>query len=225
MPGRDEQTLAEFEATIGVLAVIVLQVVLSLVSEERGWTLWSLPWWTWLTTIAPLAGLVAALVWHRRLRPEQLGKRRKIALTLLGLVGLANALTLVALIGSIASGQEHSGGQLLFKGAVVWLTNVIAFGLAFWELDRGGPVRRVRHESYPPWPDFQFPQMEDEKLTEPSWQPRLFDYVYIAFTNAFAFSPTDAMPLTRRAKMLMLLGSAVSAVTVLLVAARAVNIF
>jgi hypothetical protein len=88
--------------------------------------------------------------------------------------------------------------------------------------DRGGPVRR--REPDPPLPDFQFPQMENPQLAAPGWHPRLFDYMYVSFTNAIAFSPTDAMPLTRWAKALMLVEAAASAVTVVLVAARAVNI-
>jgi hypothetical protein len=90
-------------------------------------------------------------------------------------------------------------------------------------IDRGGPVRR--QEPKPPPPDFQFPQMENPDLAAPGWQPHLVDYVYVAFTNALAFSPTDSMPLSRRAKLLMLFESALSALTILLVAARAVNIF
>ena len=81
-----------------------------------------------------------------------------------------------------------------------------------------------RREQDPPPPDCQFPQMENPQLAEPGWHPRLFDYVYISFTNAIAFSPTDAMPLTRSAKVLMTIESAASAITVLVVAARAVNI-
>jgi uncharacterized membrane protein len=105
----------------------------------------------------------------------------------------------------------------------VWATNTIVFALWFWGVDRGGPIRRIR--ANPPPPDFQFPQMENPQLAEPGWSPRLFDYVYVSFTNSIAFSPTDAMPLTRRAKLLMLAESGVSSVTILLVAARAVNIF
>jgi hypothetical protein len=100
---------------------------------------------------------------------------------------------------------------------------VIAYGLWFWGLDRGGPVRRQQPD--PPLPDFQFPQMENPTLAAPGWHPRLFDYIYVSFTNSIAFSPTDSMPLTTRAKMLMFSESAVSAVSILLVAARAVNIF
>ena len=105
----------------------------------------------------------------------------------------------------------------------VWGTNTISFALWFWAVDRGGPVRRFRPN--PPPPDFQFPQMENPQLAEPGWAPHFFDYVYVSFTNSIAFSPTDAMPLTRRAKLMMLAESSVSSVTILLVAARAVNIF
>ena len=101
---------------------------------------------------------------------------------------------------------------------------MIAFGLIYWELDRGGPVRRRLPD--PPHADFQFPQMEngDRDYIDPAWRPQVLDYVYIAFTNAIAFSPTDAMPLSRRAKGIMLAESALSATTLLLVAARAVNV-
>jgi hypothetical protein len=142
---------------------------------------------------------------------------------LLACVSAANALALVALIGSLLSGQEKSGPELLLKAVTVWGTNVMAFGLWFWGFDRGGPIRR--REAVPPPPDFQFPQLENPQLAQPGWYPRLLDYVYISFTNSIAFSPTDAMPLTRWAKLLMLAESAISAVTVLLVAARSVNIF
>ena len=105
----------------------------------------------------------------------------------------------------------------------VWSTNVITYGLWYWAFDRGGPVRRLQPN--PPSPDFQFPQMENPELAAPGWQPELLDYIYVSFTNSIAFSPTDAMPLSRRAKLAMLSESAISALTVLLVAARAVNIF
>ena len=146
-----------------------------------------------------------------------------MALGLLGTVSAANALLLLAVIASLVRGDETSGAQLLLKAMTVWGTNVVAFGLWYWAFDRGGPVRRVRPN--PPDPDFQFPQMENPELVTPGWQPELVDYIYVAFTNAIAFSPTDAMPLSRRAKLLMLTESTISAVTLLLVAARAVNIF
>ena len=220
---REEELESRWEAAPAVVLVIGLQLLLAVVSAEKGWKLWGLPWWTWLAPVGPEAVLLAPLAWHRSRRHlEQLGRRRTVALVLFAIVSGANALGLIALIGSLTTGQEKSGGELLLKALAIWATNVIVFGLWFWGLDQGGPVRRIQPN--PPPPDFQFPQSENPQLAEPDWYPHLLDYVYIAFTNAIAFSPTDAMPLTRRTKLLMLIESAVSAVTVLLVAARAVNI-
>jgi hypothetical protein len=207
-----------------VAIVIALQVMLAIVSEDRGWTVWKFHWWVWLLPVVPEVALLAALAWHRpRRRLEQLGHRRTVALALFALISLANALLLFATIASLVEGRERSGGQLLLKAMTVWATNVITYGLWYWGLDRGGPVRR--RQPSPPPPDFQFPQMENPQLAAPGWHPQLVDYLYVSFTNSVAFSPTDAMPLTRWAKLLMLSESALSSVTILLVAARAVNIF
>ena len=130
---------------------------------------------------------------------------------------------LLAVVASLVRGDENSGAQLLLKAITVWGTNVIAYGLWYWAFDRGGPALRLRPD--PPLPDFQFPQMENPQLAAPGWRPELVDYIYVSFTNSIAFSPTDAMPLSRWAKLLMLSESAISSLTVLLVAARAVNIF
>jgi len=221
---RQAEVESRWEAAPAVVLVIGLQLVLAAVSERKGWQLWGLPWWVWLSSVVPELVLLLPLAFHRpRRRLEQIGHRRTVAVGLLAVVSVANALALVALIGSLLSGEERSGAELLFKGLTIWGTNVIVFGLWFWGLDRGGPVRRC--ELNPPLPDFQFPQLENPQLAEPGWRPRLVDYVYLSFTNSIAFSPTDAMPLTRWAKLLMLTESGVSAITVLLVAARSVNIF
>jgi len=219
----EEARESRAEAAPAILVVIALQLLLALVSQQNGWTLWGLPWWTWLIAIGPEVVLFGALALSGpRRRIEQFGMRRRVALALLGVISLTNAAALIALIGSLVSGQGGSGGKLLLEAVTVWSTNVIVFGLAFWEFDRGGPARR--REPDPPPPSFQFPQMENPQLAEPGWHPHLFDYVYVSFTNAIAFSPTDAMPLTRGAKKLMLAESSISAITILLVAARAVNI-
>lgn len=221
---REGEFESRWEAAPAVELIIVIQLLLAFVSWHQDWLLWGLPWWVWLISVGPEIALLIPLAWDRpRRRLEEIGHRRTVALALIAVVGLTNALLLVALIGSLISGEEDSGGQLLLKASAVWSTNVIAYGVWYWALDRGGPVRRLQSE--PPPPDFQFPQMENPQLAEPDWHPRLFDYVYVSFTNSIAFSPTDAMPLTRRAKVLMLSESGVSAITVLLVAARAVNIF
>ncbi len=216
---REEALESRWEAAPVVALVIALQVLLAMISLEQGWDLWSLPWWIWLIPAVPELCLLIALAWDRpRKRLEGRGLRREASLALIGLVSLANGLAVVALIGSIASAHETSGRQLLLKGIVVWTTNVIAFGLWFWELDGGGPVRR--QEADPPTPDWDFPSKE--KVAH--WRSHLIDYLYVSFTNSIAFSPTDAMPLTRRAKVLMLIEASTSSLTVLLVAARAVNI-
>jgi hypothetical protein len=219
----EEQVESRWEAAPAVVLVIVLQVALGLASRAKDWSIWDLPWWVWLLAVGPETLLVVLLAWSRpRRRLEQLGLRRTASLALLGLISVANALLLVALLGSIVEGRETSGAELLVKAAAIWTTNVVAFGLWYWDFDRGGPVRRFR--ANPPRPDFQFPQMENPQLAEPRWQPHFVDYLYVSFTNSIAFSPTDAMPLTRRAKLMMLAESSISAVTILLVAARSINI-
>jgi hypothetical protein len=221
---RAEKFESRWEAAPAVALVIALQLVLALISRAEHWKLWLFDWWVWLIPVGPEAVLLVSLAWSLpRRKLEQIGQRRRVALALLGLISLANSLLLLAVIASLVRGQEKSGTQLLLKASAVWGTNVIAFGLWFWAFDRGGPVRRL--EPDPPPPDFQFPQMENPQLAAPGWQPHLVDYVYVSFTNAVAFSPTDAMPLSRWAKMLMLAESATSSLTILLVAARAVNIF
>jgi hypothetical protein len=221
---RAEEFESRWEAAPAIAAVIGLQLLLALASRAQDWELWTLPWWIWLIPVVPEALLLLPLALQApRRRLEQLGYRREVTLALLALVSFTNALLLLVVIGSLISGVEKSGAQLLLKGTAVWSTNVIAFGLWFWAFDRGGPVRRLRASAPPP--DFQFPQMENPQLAAPGWSPHLVDYIYVSFTNSIAFSPTDVMPLSRWAKLSMMFESAISAVTVLLVAARAVNIF
>jgi hypothetical protein len=221
---REESVESRWEAAPAVVVVIGLQLALALVSRELDWKLWGLSWWVWMVAIGPEAVLLVALAWDPALQAlERIGHRRNVALILLAIISVENAVALVALLGSLISGQEDSGGQLLLKGTTIWGTNVIAYGLWYWGIDRGGPVKRC--EPNPPPPDFQFPQMENPGLAEPGWHPRLVDYIYVSFTNSVAFSPTDALPLTPRVKLLMLSESAISALSVLLVTARAVNIF
>jgi uncharacterized membrane protein len=109
------------------------------------------------------------------------------------------------------------GWPLLLAAACVHVTNVLVFGLWFWELDGGGPPHRLSQR------DFAFPQALDPALGPPDWRPRFVDYLYLSFTNASAFSAADTLPLTAKAKLLMLVQSAISIVTLVLVAARAVD--
>jgi len=223
-PLREEERESRWEAAPAVALVIALQVLLALVSRNQHWKLSDLPWWVWLIPVVPELALLVPLAWQRpRRKLEQMGHRRTVSLTLLALISLANALLLLAVIASLVRGDEKSGAQLLLKAGIVWGTNAITFGLWYWAFDRGGPAERLRPD--PPLPDFQFPQMENPQLARPGWRPELLDYLYVSFTNSIAFSPTDAMPLTRRAKLLMASEATLSSLTVLLVAARAVNIF
>lgn len=142
---------------------------------------------------------------------------------LVGLITLANAASAALLAQRLISGHAgEDAGPLLRAGGAIYLTNIIAFGLWYWEYDRGGPFARRRGQR--PHGDFLFPQMATPEVADPGWEPRFLDYLYVSFTNATAFSPTDTMPLSRWAKLLMAVQSAVSLVTVALVVARAVNI-
>lgn len=111
---------------------------------------------------------------------------------------------------------------LLASGGAIHLTNIVAFALWYWEIDRGGPFSRA--DATEVYPDFLFPQMSSPEATHPDWVPRFVDYLYVSFTNATAFSPTDTMPLSRQAKALMGVQSIVSLITVGLVIARPVNV-
>jgi uncharacterized membrane protein len=166
-----------------------------------------------------LLGLVAASP-HPRMRHSPL--RRKIAIALIALVSVVNSVSLILLVHFLLRGGASSGRALIGSGIVLWVTNVLLFGLWYWELDRGGPLARATDsESHA---DFLFVQMTEPAHAPAGWKPVLVDYLYTSFTNATAFSPTDTMPLTARAKLLMA-GQALSAlVTVGLVVARAVNI-
>jgi uncharacterized membrane protein len=154
---------------------------------------------------------------------EESGRRRKAAIMLIAILSIANVVTLAFLIHVLVqSGATGLGKQLLVAAGEIWWTNVIVFGLWYWELDGGGPPTRLADPAAPR--DFAFIQMTDPEVSIPDWHARFVDYLYLSFTNASAFSPTDTMPLTRWAKLLMLAQSTISIITLLLVAARAVNI-
>lgn len=149
--------------------------------------------------------------------------RRINVLLLIGLAGAANSYALVVVANKLLSTSHISSGRDLILTAVnIYLTNIIIFALFYWEMDGGGPGERLKTAKYDQ--DFMFPQNQNEDYKHPDWRPTFVDYLYVSSTNAMAFSPTDTMPLSRRAKILMLSQSVVSLVAVALVAARAVNI-
>ncbi len=149
--------------------------------------------------------------------------RHATALVLMGLISADTAISAGLLVHEIVSGTADAAPRLLVQGVAIWLTNIIVFGLWYWQFDRGGPVERAHGKRK--HPDLLFPQMQQADIAPPDWEPTFFDYLYVSFTNATAFSPTDTMPLSRWAKALFLLQSAISLVTVALVISRAVNIF
>ncbi|MHB1445667.1 MAG: hypothetical protein ACYCTI_08185 [Acidimicrobiales bacterium] len=146
---------------------------------------------------------------------------RAIGVVLIALITVANVISLADLLHALLYGSKAGGRPLVYASVPIWLTNVIVFGLWYWELDRGGPAARrlPTHAG----PDFLFPQMSTPG-SAPGWSPRFLDYIYTSFTNATAFSPTDTMPLRAWAKLLMMLQSLASLVTVAVVVSRAVNI-
>jgi uncharacterized membrane protein len=211
-PTRGEH---RWPVTLSVIAAIVLQILL----PPR------------LSTPIPRAVLPALegalLIGLSIANPVRIEHRAKFvrvaSLVLVLLISAANAASAVLLVKAILEAKAgNSATPLLATGANIWATNVIAFALWYWEFDRGGPVQRARGTSK--HPDLMFPQMVTPELAAPDWEPRFVDYLYLAYTNATAFSPTDVMPLAKWAKLTMLVQSAVSLSMGALVIARAVNI-
>ena len=208
------------EAAPAATVVLVVLATLAGVSKDQGWELVGLPWWIWLVLALPALFLTFDLLLAPR--GKGLVRSRRAALVLLGFLAAGNFIALGILVAGLvsASTSDLSGGELLLTGFAIYTTDLVVFGLIFWEVEAGGPVARrdapARDEV-----DFRFPQDEDQGGR---WKPGVWDYLYVSLTNSIAFSPTDTMPLTARAKALMGLESFISAVTVLLVAARAVNV-
>jgi hypothetical protein len=189
----------------------------------------ALPGWLslgphWLLPALEL-GLLCALVASS---PGRLERRsaalRAGGLALAGLLSLANAISAALLVNELVHGsRKESAGALLLAGGSIWAVNVLIFALWYWELDRGGSADR-RH-AVRPYPDFLFPQMQQPDVAPPGWTPFFADYLHLSFTNAISFAASDVIPLTRWAKMMMMLQSAVSVAAIALVVARAVSIF
>jgi uncharacterized membrane protein len=190
-----------------------------------------------LRTVVVVAGVllvipVVALNPSRLDRETRWSRRLSIAQVLLLLT--ANQVALGIVIHALLAAKEADGPLVLLATLQVWVTNVIAFGLAYWELDRGGPVsRRIRARARLPRADFRFPQDEDGDAVREvamgssehsGWVAAFVDYLYFSLTNSMAFSPTDVMPLTTRAKALMGLQSFIAFVILALVIARAVSL-
>jgi uncharacterized membrane protein len=198
---------------VALLVCVGLYVVLPsrLVVGPR----WLLP----VLVALPLLPLSA----RRHRRPDQSAWIRRVVLVMIAIVTIANVTSAGLLVHRLLSTNVSQGTQLIYSAVAIWLTNVIIYGVWFWEIDRGGPYLRAAG-SDKLWPDIQFPQMENPELAPETWRPHFFDYLYTSFANGTSFAPADAMPLTLRLKVLFASESAVSLVAIVVVGARAINI-
>src|SRR5450756_1216432 len=189
--GGEDPTNAVVPGVLAILAAAGLQLLLS-------------PQFTlihprWLLPSLEIALLVTLTVLNPRRLTRYTPVGKYLSLLLVLLISWDNGLSAVLLDFKLITGTAGGqAGPLLKSAAAIYLTNVIAFGIWYWELDRGGPFARAAASS--PYPDFLFPQMTQHHLAPDDWEPRFGDYLYVSFTNATAFSPTDTMPLTRWAK-------------------------
>lgn len=175
---------------------------------------WLLP----VLVVLPLIPLSA----RRHRHPNDAMWVRYLCVSLIALVMVANFISVALLAHHLLVANVSNGRQLIYSAVSVWLTNVIVFGLWYWELDRGGPHKRAGNDTR--FPDIQFPQMENPTLAPSDWRPKFVDYLYTSFANGTSFAPADAMPLSYQAKALFAMESVASLITIAVVAARAVNI-
>ncbi|HEX7157507.1 MAG TPA: hypothetical protein VF214_00725 [Edaphobacter sp.] len=213
-----EEVLIEPRWPVVVAVLVVFALLTSLRSRIH-----VLPFWVACVAIVVIVvTLIAVSISTRRtlwLRIERV--------VIAGFFALYGPWTLVevgVLLQTMSNPRSQVGGlQLLTSSITVWATNVVMFSLAYWRIDRGGPEARMNNVQV--MPDWHFP-IEDvpERLRPPDWVPEYLDYLFIAFTTSTSFSPTEAMPLTRRAKLLMMTEGSISLVTLLAIFARAINI-
>ena len=211
-PGRRSVRNVYLPAQISVGAVLALNFLLLL--DNLIPTRWGI-----LGLEALL--LLSLIITAPRDPREESRAHRRLQAALISLLAVANGVAVLQLARFLVLGGDANGRSLILSGLVVWMTNIVLFGLCFWELDCGGPRARSRSEDQPP--DFQFPQMTDERLSV-GWHPEFFDYLYVSFTNSTSLSPADTMPLSRRVKGLMLVQALTSFLLLALVVSRAVSI-
>lgn len=201
------------------IAVIVLMTA-ALLAPPR---LAILPGWL----LASVEGLLLlALIIGDPGRIDRTGpwqRRTSVALVVVILVSTLASTALLVFDLMTGSPITNQADQVLVAGAKVWLGNNVAFAFLYWEFDGGGPVARAH--GLPRYPDLAFPQQLNPELAPPAWRPQFLDYLYVGFTTANAFSPTDTMPMAHWAKVAMGSQALISFVVVGLVLARAVNAF
>jgi len=197
---------------------VLVATVLFVVVPHRG----RVPgWWVGPVLQLVLLGLLIAQDPGRIDRRSPTLHRLMVALLAIMTLGTVLSVTILA-VDVLAGVADVTATALLGRGAAIWVENVIVFSLWYWQFDRGGPAERAADMPVPP--SFAFPENATPELAPAGWRPTYPDYLYLSFTNATAFSPTDTLPLTRWAKLAMMFQSAVSLITVALVVARAVNV-
>jgi hypothetical protein len=213
-PSREHER--RWPASLAVLAVLGLQMVLP--QQVAAGPRCLVP----ALELGLLGPLVAA-------NPVRLSREtrllRLLALALVSALAAVNVLHLAGLV-AVVTTRAHPDPRVLVEAALlIWSTNVVTAALAMWEVDRGGPYARdPRHDRPSTRPDLLFPQMTGVPGWDPdTWHPSFVDYLFVAFTAATAFSPTDTLPLSARAKLLITATASVSLLTIAVVAARAVN--
>ena len=199
---------------LAVLAAAGLTVVTPTAGRLPGW---------WIVPVLELVLLVVVILVDPG-RVDNVSRRaRRISFALITVMTVGTMASLSWLTYEILRGTSLTANDLLGRGGALWLTNVIAFSLWFWELDRGGPAKRAAGSDNPI--SFAFPENAMPEFADAGWIPKYPDNLYLSFTNATAFSPTDTLPVRTWAKMAMMLESVVSLLTAILVVARAVNVF
>lgn len=198
--------------------IVVAGLHAALPAQYRVRPVWLLP--------AVVLGLLAVLIIGDPGRIDrQKAWLRTVTSAVIALITLANLLGAARLVAEILTNNKlfanHPGG-LLAAGAVIWATNVVCFGLWYWDLDRGGAAARAHHPYQNP--AFVFPEMQNPQFAPPDWVPRFVDYLSLAFWTATAISPTDISAVKPWAKLLMMLEAAGSIVLAALVIARAINV-
>jgi len=212
---RETTPESRWPAFIAALVVILGQAWISGALEMQ--PVWLLP-----AASALLLAASVAVYLPERVTPSRLA--RGLSLALVAVLVLSNCVSLILLVRGVFAGSNLGPGGLLLAGLALWVTNVATFALVYWELDGDGP--ESRSDGYPGYPDLVFPQQQADQqgLAPDDWKPMFHDYLYVSLTAATAFSPTDAMPYSRRAKVVMGLESSICFVALAMVVARAINI-
>jgi len=214
-PAQERRIEPRWPVALTVLAVFFLLAVLP--ERVRLFPI-LFPYVVAIVVIAPMAAVTLTAAKARLLRVE-----RVMTLFFFVVAGAATLAGLAYLIHAMVRRSAEIGGlQLLTSSIAVWITNVLMFSLLYWQIDRGGPEARLNNASTKP--DWLFPQVGAGEDVPPDWRPMFLDYLFLGFTTATAFSPTDALPLTSRAKMLLMLESTISLATIVVVASRTINI-